>query len=54
MVHAHNFGSVLRMFLKLGTMKGVKRCKETILMVFLKKNSDLGQVDHFRPKNGVC
>ena len=57
MVRPHNFGSTLKIFLKFCTMEGAKRYTEIILMVFLKKKkkkSQLGQMGHFRSKNGAC
>ena len=52
MVHPHNFGSALRIFLKFCTMKEAKKYMEIILMVFL-KNSHLGQMGYFESKNGL-
>ena len=52
MGHLHNFGSALRNFLKFCTMKGAKSYME--IMAFLKKNSHLEQIGHFRPKNRTC
>ena len=51
MVHPHNFGSVLRIFLKFCTMQEAKRYIE--LMVFLKK-SHLGQMGYFGLKMAHC
>ena len=46
MVHPHNSGSAVRIFLKFCTMKGANDTNN----FFPKKN--LGQMDHFGPKNG--
>ena len=50
MVHPHNSGSAVRIVLHFFTMKGTKRVKEIILIVFSKKKYYLGQFGHFGPK----
>ena len=47
LVHPHNSGSAVRIFLKFCTMKGADDTNN-----FFPKKNYLGQMDHFGPKNG--
>ena len=50
--HPHNSGLAGRIFLKFWAMKGANSLIRTISIIF-EKNFCLGQMDHFRPKNGA-
>ena len=51
-VHCHNSGSAVRIFLNFFTMKRTNRKMKMITMVFTKKKFS-EQVDHFGPQNGA-
>ena len=44
MVHPHNSGSAVRIALRFFTMKGTKRVKEIVLIVFSEKNITSGNL----------
>ena len=46
MVHPHNSGSGLRIFLKFCRMEGANRYMKTLLVVFREKIIHLGQFDN--------
>ena len=53
MVHPHNSGSAVRIFLKFSTIKGASRYMKIMFIIFSQKKGCLGKMDCFGSKNGV-
>ena len=54
MVRPHNFVSTLRIFFEILHNEWDQELHGNYINGFPEKNSHLGQMHHFRPKNGAC